>query len=974
MASDGPGLVLKQPVSVWNRKLGVGFRDFFRNLGKAAVSAKTGRFDRALASTIDAAAAVRLEDPTPGEVAWVLIRRALEQATIQLVAESREHLFPGDHEIGELSDEVIASLEETELEIDLRFFRDPASLEIVEPIAEAFRLWLIGAGAEEEIAGSVSGRLPRYFVDQLHTEWVDDPSRYAKVEAFLEDSPFAEAAGRERAWVRYDAWLQKQIDEPLLGEPFSLRQTYVPLRAYWEEVREVDGNRHGLVETEVFRHVVELDDDLDGWASHPDPDKAIRLLSGGPGSGKSSAGKMFAARMSGRSDLRVVWIPLHRLSFEKKLERALDDFCDGPRTPPKNLFSEHRGLLLIFDGLDELALAGRASREHAKAFVAEVLQLTQKYNLGDEIQVQVLLSGREVAIQDYAEALRRSRTLILLGHAPHPENRESFEPQDRLEEDRRGNWWARYREVTGRGPGELPVKLSDEKLRDLTSQPLLNVLVALVWGDENGAKELDLTTEWARNDLYRTLLGLVYERKWGGQHAAQHALSKEEYIRVLEEIAVAAWHSGEARRVSRKEIEERCADAHLSESLKKFSDDAGEGVTQLLTAFYFRRTAHFDAEGEMTFEFTHKSFAEYLVARRISALIETCSSLLQQYKQNADIPGSPRDLLVTWSRLLGPKPLEENLAELTWGEIVRHDDAVARRWHTALVALLEETVHHGYPMEQIGLASFMEMREQACNAEESLAVCRAAAGALTEGRLTVDWGDRGIKAWIQSIQAESRSRGLQLLRRGLMNLELQNENLSGLILIGAQMPGANLESANLAETNLASANLDGANLYGANLDGTKLRDAVLMGANLERSSLYDANLRAALLENANLDSAMLVRVNLYQANLEAAILDGANLYSANCDDADFSKTILHNAKFKDANLYRASLNSADLRGANLTRANLYRANLEGADFFGAALNDALFEFVSFNEHTTVSRTQGDPRNCPPELLERIHAG
>jgi hypothetical protein len=36
----------------------------------------------------------------------------------------------------------------------------------------------------------------------------------------------------------------------------------------------------------------------------------------------------------------------------------------------------------------------------------------------------------------------------------------------------------------------------------------------------------------------------------------------------------------------------------------------------LLTAFYFRQSGH-DHSGDKTFEFTHKSFGEYLTARRI---------------------------------------------------------------------------------------------------------------------------------------------------------------------------------------------------------------------------------------------------------------------------------------------------------------------------------------------------------------------
>ena len=128
---------------------------------------------------------------------------------------------------------------------------------------------------------------------------------------------------------------------------------------------------------------------------------------------------------------------------------------------------------------------------------------------------------------------------------------------------------------------------------------------------------IQITKETNLNSVYQHLIGGIFKRPWAEeQHPALQGFKDEhEFFTVLEEIAVAIWQ-GSGRAATKSEILARCQSGTLEQRFRNLELAAQEGVTRLLTAFYFRR-----AEGvqgtEPAFEFSHKSFGEYLVARRL---------------------------------------------------------------------------------------------------------------------------------------------------------------------------------------------------------------------------------------------------------------------------------------------------------------------------------------------------------------------
>ncbi len=940
MSESAAGISVSKPQNIWKRQVKVNLRSLFSTLGKAALNGAFLQWDDLAENGVEVLDDLGLSR-TPGELAGLLISQSLMKAMKGLL-KSNADLLPQEVEklpLKELYRQITDFLEEPELILDQDFFEHPERLPIVAPIQAAFLRWLTTNNliSNSQEAKSLSNRLPAYFVLALQEQWKDKRDEYSLLLDEI-DTPFNNAWKRERGWLHYRAWLQKQIDEPIFWETFSLKQIYVPLRGFYEEEEikatpDTDYHR----EPSFKRIVIKLQEQLETWLEAAKSDDAIRLLTGGPGNGKSSFCKVFAAQQA-RLEKQVLYIPLHRLSFSTDLVTAVKTFVQHDGFLPENPLEprdQDLRLLIIFDGLDELSMQGKIAQEVAHNFINEVREQVKSFN-NNKTRLQVLISGRDVVVQSNKNNFKKPQQIITI--LPYwVGNSDNFSDVDNLlKVDQRHQWWQQYGQAKGKNYAQLPPELSGENLQEITAQPLLNYLIALTF--ERG--EVQFSQETNLNNIYENLLKAVYERgyeKNSPGHRAIEGITEKDFVLILMEIALSCWH-GNGRTTTVIEIEEHCENNGLKNLLKNFQDsfqsDSQGSITRLLTAFYFRESG--DLRGsEKTFEFTHKSFGEYLTARRIVDRVKQIHKKLQDSENDYDNDYDPRQALIAWATLCGPTAIDEYLFSFVVNQMQLQSPDEVKQWQKTLGDLIKYLLVKGMPMEGLkNRPNFQEEMRQARNAEEALLAVFNACGRVTEEIFPIQWPSReAFGNWLARLQGQRIDYEPMFVLDCLSFLDLQN-----CLLIYRDLCRANLVGAILARAYLKGANLRGANLRGANLEGAilawaNLRGANLAGAYLERANLVGAILAWANLEGAYLERAILVGAILYGANLVGAILARANLRGAN----------LEGANLRGANLEGANLRGANLRGANLAGANLEEANLEEANFKDANVKGTILD-------------------------------
>ena len=904
--SNRPGILITEPVAILNKKLNIDVRSAFTGITKAGANAATGNWSNLPENIVDIGAAIGLAKE-PGELAWILIFHSLTQAMLSLVEDNKDLVWEANrakevntNDLQEISkyrlNLSLEKLEEEQITIYQDFFEHPKDLAIVETIKKPFAEWLEDINLNKSQAKAISDRLPDEFIYALHIEWAEHSDKYARLQSEL-DTPFIKAverdAKRELSWQRYSAWLQNQINQRVFSEAFTLKDVYVPLRAYYEERKDEER------EKEIQRIVVDLETELQTWLDKADKADAIRVISGGPGSGKSSFAKIFTAKQAvifttkqiDKVKIPVLFIPLHLFNPEGDLATEIGKFIKSMRDiplPPNPLEPDNyvSRLLIIFDGLDELAMQGKIAEDVAQKFINEVRHQVNSAN-NSQTRLQVLISGRELVVQNNSSDFRQPKQILhILPYFVDKDERNNYSDDNNLlDEDQRQRWWQSYGAVSGHKYPGLPEKLDQGHLREITSQPLLNYLVAL--SDEQG--ELVFSKDSNLNEIYADLLTRVYKRVWAEdnqdiKNPHLKGVDKEDFIGILEGIAVAAWHGGDGRTTTVKEIETNCEPDILKRVLAIFKEqDAKAGVTRLLTAFYFRKSGY--KQNEETFEFTHKSFGEYLTARRLVKQIEDFQEIKELSKNKKSIKWDEKEALKDWAKLCGSTAMDKYLFKFVVDEIrLKQEKAVVSEWQQILCDLISFMLHDGMPMQLLtDIKSFHQANQQARNAEEALLAVLNACARVTRNNSKIKWpSPEAFGSWISRLHGQRVDTNADVFCLNCLSfLDLQNcililKDLYKANLVGAHLEGANLVGAHLEGANLEGAHLEGANLEGAHLEGAYLEGAYLEGANLERAHLERANLVRAHLERANLEGAHLVGANLEGANLEWPRLIQAN--------------------------------------------------------------------------------------------------
>ncbi|MGK7946456.1 MAG: hypothetical protein AB4058_18505, partial [Microcystaceae cyanobacterium] len=343
--------------------------------------------------------------------------------------------------------------------------------------------------------------------------------------------------------------------------------------------------------------------------------------------------------------------------------------------------------------------------------------------------------------------------------------------------DQRDDWWKRYGELKQKNYAGIPEQLKRDNLTDITAQPLLNYLIALSYEREG----INFDENKNINEIYSDLLKEVYKRAYEPSgHRIIEGISENEFLTILMEIALAAWH-GDGRTTTVKEIETHCESSSLKKLLDKFQkhfqENASASITRLLTAFYFRESGE-TRESEKTFEFTHKSFGEYLTAKRIVEGLRSIDKKLKASEEDYSDDYDAKKALMTWVTLCGASPIDFAILYFVVEELRLSKVELVMQWQQQICHLIEYLMVRGMPMETLNLPSFKVMMTQSRNAEEALLVVLNACARITQELSVIKWPTaESFGEWIARLVGQRENFEKILVMDCLSYLDLHECNL-----------------------------------------------------------------------------------------------------------------------------------------------------------------------------------------------------
>jgi hypothetical protein len=171
---------------------------------------------------------------------------------------------------------------------------------------------------------------------------------------------------------------------------------------------------------------------------------------------------------------------------------------------------------------------------------------------------------------------------------------------------------------------------------------------------------------------------------------------------------------------------------------------------------FFVRPQSYEDRGR-TYEFTHKTFSEYLIAQK---LFRKLAELVQFEKRREGEKDRYRELLKKWAMVFGPSELGAISQFLKDGALSKRQPEI---WaaQQLLARLIDEAVADGMPMQELisVCETFQEMVRQSKTAEKALLILHSCCGFATKMASATNWSrdPYELYGWLNWLEVHDRA-------------------------------------------------------------------------------------------------------------------------------------------------------------------------------------------------------------------------
>ena len=558
----------------------------------------------------------------------------------------------------------------------------------------------------------------------------------------------------------------------------------------------------------------------------------------------------------------MLLFPLQRFQWRsgiiESVAATLNTYADLMRhnpLDPEHLRHRHIPLLLIFDGLDELAANTEVSEAISATFLRELAAALRNW---ENRPVWAIVTGRDAIfgnVEGPMAKLPGERFHLLPYHVREHEpgslsRKDYHDPNGLLLTDNREEAFRKFAKAKGQPSDNLPEMYRNQSLHDVSAQPLLNYFMLTSTPDEISDGNLARIYSSLFERLHARNRNILNMPRDEGKPGA--SLSQDQFDRIFEAMAVAAWRTGGSRAASWDDLLSEAAreDSYptnkpsLREVFESHMHERGAPKPFRLAAAFFMRN-----EQAMGVEFTHKSFGDYLYARRLVKALSEMGEVLAQ------TPAVEREMLHQWETLTADQCISPEVRRFLELEIAASLDAQTRgKLHATLASTVEKLLRDGRPMP--GDTTQRQAEQRAAQMEEALFVAWHGLWCPADGGSYWSIGEHtGDLLW-RALGRQQSAHGLHRhheFSKCWCGADFRNEFLQNVDFTGINLSDANFENAQLTGARLCHSNLYRAKFRGAEIDlvdfsHTSLEGADLSGTLLVYSQFCRANLAGATIE------------------------------------------------------------------------------------------------------------------------------